>query len=105
MRLDRTSLLRLAIKYERERREAKAEAAWQEVLDKIEEMTRRFVALPRAGDRELAEQFARARDWARIDELRMPADLARAEAVALAWTVNPAAATRLLSEYWRSIAA
>jgi hypothetical protein len=88
---------------ERERRQAAeraaAEAAWQQVLDTIEQIARRITALPRAGDRELAEQFARARDWTRIDELRAAADLSRVECVALAWTIDPEAAPRLLSEY------
>jgi hypothetical protein len=89
---------------ERERRQAAeraaAEAAWQQLLDKIEDMGRRLVAVPRPGGLELAEQLARAKDWARVDELRTAADLARAEAVALCWTVSPESAMRLLSEYW-----
>jgi hypothetical protein len=51
-----------------------------------------------AGDRELAEQIVRAPDWAHIDELRTAADRSCIEAVALAWTIDPDAAVRLLSE-------
>jgi hypothetical protein len=106
VRTDRVALLRgmsIAVNRERERRQAveqaKAEAAWHEILDRLEEMARRFVALPRAGNRELAEQLARAPDWARVDQLRMLADLSRAESVALALTISPQAATRLLCEW------
>jgi len=49
---------------------------------------------------ELAEQFVRARDRARVDELRIPADLAPTEATALA--VSPEAGMRLLDEYVRT---
>jgi hypothetical protein len=107
VRIDRVGLLyrvAAAITRERERRQAaeraEAEAAWQRLLDKIEDMARKFVALPRAGDEELAAQIARAEGWARVDALRMPADLARAEAVALCWTVDREAATRLLGAFW-----
>ena len=89
---------------ERERRQAaeqaEAEAAWQQLLSTHEAMAQRFVAASDAGDRELAEEIARASNWVRVDELRMPADLSRAESVALAWTVDPEAARRLLSAYW-----
>jgi hypothetical protein len=43
-----------------------------------------------------------AKDWARVDELRIPADLAPAEATALAWAVSPEAGMRLLDEYVRT---
>lgn len=88
---------------ERERRraaeQAENEAAWDEMLSRIEEMGRRLVTAPRPGNLELAKQLAQATDWALIDALRIPADLARVEAVALLWTVDPAAALRLLCKY------
>jgi hypothetical protein len=59
-------------------------------------MGRRMIAGPRAGDRELAEEIARAPDWSRVDELRTDPDHSRIECVALAWTVDPDAAVRLL---------
>jgi hypothetical protein len=103
MRIDRSALIRglaVAANRERERRlaneQAEAEAGWREILDKIAAMAERFVAVPRPCHRELAEQFVAAADWVRVDELRLPADLSRAEAVALCWTVDPAAAVRLL---------
>ena len=68
-------------------------------MAQFEQMAERIIAVSHPGDRELAEQLAQAKDWKRVDDLRMPADRSRVEAVALAWTVNPAAAMRLLSEY------
>jgi hypothetical protein len=104
MRIDRAALLRnlfAVVSCERDQRQAAERAveaeAWVRLLDQIAEMGQRLAAAPDA--RELAEQIAQAPDWARIDQLRVPADRSRAEAVALAWTVDPAAAERLLIEY------
>jgi hypothetical protein len=107
VRIDRAALIRglaAAVVRERERRQAaeraEGEAARRWLIDKIEEMARRLVAVPRAGDRALAKELAQATDWARVDELRMPADLSRADAVALAWTESPEVAAQLLCDHW-----
>jgi hypothetical protein len=111
MRIDRTVLISgmiAAVNRERERRQAaeraKAEAAWQELLAKLEEMGRRMltVSVPGGRDRrnaELAQELVKAGNWQDIDVIRGVADLSPAEAVALCWTVDPQAAMQLLSEY------
>jgi glucan biosynthesis protein len=108
MRIDRAALIRgmaAAINRERERRQAaeraKAEAAWQGILDKIAEMASRLaVGRFAAADRELAEQLVRTRDWEHIDQLRVATDRSRAECVALVWNIDPEAAERLLLAYY-----
>jgi hypothetical protein len=108
MRINRVTLLHgmvAAIRRERERRQAAEraanEAAWQGILDKIEEMAARLaVGRFAAADRELGERMALVPDWAHIDELRTSPDKSRAECVALVWNIDPDAAVRLLLAYY-----
>ena len=79
---------------------AAAAAAWEQMLAQIAEMGQRFAAVPFPGDRALAERLAQAEDWPHLDGLRTAADLSRAEAVALVWTISPEVAERLLCAYF-----
>jgi hypothetical protein len=102
VRVDRAALIQglaAAAARERERREAARQTEIDALIDRLAEMARRFVALARPGDLELARQLAQA-DWERVDRLRVPANLSQAESVALTMAVDPAAAMRLLSEFW-----
>jgi hypothetical protein len=92
-----------ALEAERDRRTGHDPAAAEWLLAELEEMGRRLLAVTPAGStrvpEELAQKLAQAKSWSQIDELRIPADLSRAEAVALAMIVNPEAAVRQLNGY------
>jgi hypothetical protein len=97
-----------ALEAERDRRAGRDPAAVEWLIAELEEMGRRLVAVsPSAGvpgDLELAEQMTQAKGWEQVDELRIPADLSPAEAVALVMVVNPKTAIRLLNEYVTRVA-
>lgn len=90
----------LARRGTREQQEAtRAEEIREWLLDTLEEMGRRMTAPTARLPAGLAEEIARATDWARVDELRIPVDMSPAEAIALAMTVDLEAGVRLLVEY------
>jgi hypothetical protein len=93
-----------ALEAERDRRAGGDPASADRLITELEEMGRRLITLtpspsPGVPGPELAEKLAQAKSWEQVDELRVPADLSPAEAVALAMMVNPEAAIRLLNEY------
>jgi len=92
-----------ALEAERDRRIGRDPAAAARLIDELEEMGQRLVAVSPPsgvpGDLELAEKLAQAKGWNQVDELRIPADLSPAAAVALVMMVDPETAIRLLNEY------
>jgi hypothetical protein len=100
--LERAWAAGVAAEMER-RRPGPAEDNGEPVLETLELMASRFRAVARPGDMELSAQLcalARARDYDRLDALRVRADLAPAETVALLIAGGDAVAARQTLRYY-----
>ena len=88
--------------FERDRRQAAAQAERDAVVDQFVrqhvEMAQRLASSPRPGELELAEQLATAENWEQVDELRRGRDLSPAECVAWVMVIDFEAGMRLLED-------
>jgi hypothetical protein len=72
------------------------------LLGELQQMAQRFMAAARPSDVEIAGQLLQAApDWSRVDEIRLRAGLAPAEAIAMVLAQDLTMAERMLAAYSR----